>query len=199
MRRLLLILFTIGSVAAAFSQEKEFGKPGEAPSLNEGISLKIVKIEAKKMPADLNFALTFEIANATDSEVYVPNPRVEQGIRYVQPEFFGALIGGADCYGSFMDMDDNKKGSGDFTRIGPSESVQFTINPRDLNFNPDCTFRSNEAHTVQIRYSAQESFFDPDFLYQAYADSPEREVMMDIYAKVIRGTLLSDVVEFEVE
>jgi hypothetical protein len=200
MVRLFILLFTISSATSAVAQEFGSAKSSSEQIDNAGFTLRIVSVEQKKVSATLNFEVTFEITNATEEEVYVPNPRVEKGISFVQPEFFSAMISGADCkVAGLVDMTNKKKGTNDFTRIGPSETVQFTINPRDLNFNPTCEFHSGEKQTIRISYSAQESFLNYGFLNEAYANNPEKVVMMDIYEKVLKGTLLSEAVEFEVE
>ncbi len=200
MRNLILTLVATGSFVIGNAQEQGRQMSGNMPSLNEGISISIVSIEDRKVSADLNINVTFEITNASGEEVYVPNPRVEKGIKFVQPEFFSVVITGADCdQAGFMDIVDRMKGTSEFTRIGPGETIQFSINPRELNLNPDCKFIAGKVQTLQIMYHAPESFFNPSFLDNAYADAPEGVIIMDIYAKVVRGKILSQVVEFAVE
>jgi|GEM_PF-3704036 len=198
MKKLLLTMFVIGNFTFASAQTPGAGMSSSESIPNDGISIRIVKIEDKKVPQTMNVEVTFEMTNETDEEVFVPNPRVAIGLSFVQPEFFDAVIGGASCEAAgLVDMANKKKGSEDFTRIGPSESALFTVNPRDLNFNPTCKFKLAESQTIQIRYSAMESFFDPTFLSQAYENAPEKDIIMEIYAKVVRGTVVSQVVEFE--
>ena len=179
MKELLLLFFAIASFTYTCAQTPGTGKSSSELIPNDGITLRIVNIEDKKVPASMDIEVTFEISNSTGDEVYVPNPRVEIGLSFVQPEFFNVVIGEADCVASgLIDMAKKIKGSDEFTRIGPLETVQFIVNPRDLNFNPTCKFKSGEQQTLQIRYSAQESFFDPVFLNQAYADAPEKVIIM---------------------
>lgn len=164
---------------------------------NKGISIKLIEPQGIKIPPTLYLDIAFEVTNNTSNDIYMPKPLMTKDYESTEwPTFYNLQLNPADeCMGMDLMISEQKRNLESFVKIAKNDTHKFSFNPHLMLAGLSCGYTTNDKIEFQLKYLPNPSYFKADFLKSGYEAVTDKEQLANIYAKIPRDTIKSQMIE----